>query len=158
VLYALYGPPILRYLCVLTKDHGYAEELSQDVFLAAWNGAASFDGRASVSGWLHAIARRKVRDGRRRHHLPTVAEDHIIETETADPAPEQVAIVRLELDAVIATLKTLTPHHQEILTLVAGELSMRDLALILDAPVGTVKSRLFAARKALERAVAGGLR
>jgi RNA polymerase sigma-70 factor (ECF subfamily) len=88
--------------------------------------------------------------------LPTVAEDHMVETEAADPAPEQVAICRLELDAVIATLKTLAPHHQEILTLVAGELSMRDLALILDVPIGTVKSRLFAARKALERAVAGG--
>jgi RNA polymerase sigma factor (sigma-70 family) len=123
-----------------------------------WNGAASFDGRASVSGWLHAIARRKVRDGRRRHRLPTVAEDHVAETEAVDLAPEQVAICRVELDAVIATLKTLAPHHQEVLTLVARELSMRDLALILDTPIGTVKSRLFAARKALARAVAGGLR
>jgi RNA polymerase sigma-70 factor, ECF subfamily len=158
VLYDVYGLPILRYLHFLTKDYGYAEELNQDVFLAVWNGAASFDGRASVYGWLHAIARRKVRDGRRRHRLPTVAEDHVAETEAVDPAPEQVAICRLELDAVITTLKTLAPLHQEILTLVARELSMRDLALILDAPIGTVKSRLFAARKALERAVAGGLR
>lgn len=158
VLYTHYGLPILRYLYFLTEDHGYAEELNQDVFLAVWNGAASFDGRASVSGWLHAIARRKVRDGRRRHRLPTVAEDGIAETEAVDLAPEQVAICRVELDAVIATLKTLAPHHREVLTLVAREHSMRDLALIIDAPIGTVKSRLFAARKALERAVAGGLR
>ena len=158
MLYAVHGLPILRYLYFLTKDYEYAEELNQDVFLAVWNGASSFDGRASVYGWLHAIARRKVRDGRRRHRLPTVADDHIAETEAVDPAPEQVAICRLELDVVIATLKTLAPHHQEILTLVARELSMRDLALILDAPIGTVKSRLFAARKALGRAVEGGLR
>jgi RNA polymerase sigma factor (sigma-70 family) len=155
VLYAIYGVPILRYLYFLTQDRGYAEELNQDVFLAVWNGAASFDGRASVSGWLYAIARRKVRDGRRRHRLPTVAEDQISEAEAIDPAPEQVAIGRLELEAVINRLKSLAPHHQEVLTLVARELSMRDLAVILNTPIGTVKSRLFAARKALERAVEG---
>src|SRR5262245_57008090 len=58
-LYALYSVPIRRYLLFLTRDQGYAEELQQDVFLAVWLGAGTYDGRASVIGWLHAIARRR---------------------------------------------------------------------------------------------------
>ena len=59
MLYAVHGLPILRYLYFLTEDHGYDEELNQDVFLAVWNGAASFDGRAvSTRSWPPTSPRR----------------------------------------------------------------------------------------------------
>jgi RNA polymerase sigma-70 factor (ECF subfamily) len=152
-LYSRYSVPIRRYLLFLTRDQGYAEELQQDVFLAAWLGAGTYDGRASVNGWLHAIARRRTRDGRRRHRLELVDDACLVETASADPPPEQVAMCRMELEAIRSAIEDLKPQHREVLTLAAQGLSMRDLAAVLDVPVGTVKRWLFEARQALGRAV-----
>src|SRR5881227_2491749 len=54
-----YYPDVYRYLLYLTGRPEMAEDLTQETFIRAWRGLASFEGRASLRVWLHRIARRE---------------------------------------------------------------------------------------------------
>jgi DNA-directed RNA polymerase specialized sigma24 family protein len=64
-LFVRYRIPIYRWLLRIVRDETLAEDLLSDVFLDVWRRAASFEGRASVSTWLLAIARYKALSARR---------------------------------------------------------------------------------------------
>src|SRR5258708_25471905 len=65
-LFARHRVPLYRWLLRLVRDEALAEDLLSDVFLDGWRQPASFEGRASVSTWLLAIARYKALSARRR--------------------------------------------------------------------------------------------
>lgn len=66
---------VYRYAHLLTRDRADAEEATQDAFVAAWRGAATFRGGESARSWLLAIARREVlRQRRARRDDPVDAE------------------------------------------------------------------------------------
>src|SRR6478736_275833 len=65
-LYARHRIPLYRWLLRIVRNETVAEDLLSDVFLDVWRQAASFEGRASVSTWLLAIARYKALSARRR--------------------------------------------------------------------------------------------
>src|SRR5262245_28002985 len=65
-LFARHRVALYRWLMRLVRDEALAEDLLSDVFLDVWRQAASFQGRASVSTWLLAIARHKALSARRR--------------------------------------------------------------------------------------------
>jgi RNA polymerase sigma-70 factor (ECF subfamily) len=68
------------------------------------------------------------------------------------PGPEVMALDRAELAEVRAAIRKLAPAHREVLGLAFGSgLSLPEVAGVLEIPVGTVKSRLAAARTALGR-------
>jgi RNA polymerase sigma-70 factor (ECF subfamily) len=68
------------------------------------------------------------------------------------PGPEVTALDRAELAEVRVAIRGLAPAHRELLGLVFGAgLSLPEVAGVLEIPVGTVKSRLSAARAALSR-------
>ena len=68
------------------------------------------------------------------------------------PGPEVTALDRAELAEVRGAIRELSPPHREVLGLVFGSgLSLAEVAGVLEIPVGTVKSRLTAARAALSR-------
>jgi hypothetical protein len=66
-LYARYGPPVLSFLVARLGDRQLAEEILQDVMLAAWNSAATFRGESRVYTWLLVIARNRAMNAQRRH-------------------------------------------------------------------------------------------
>ena len=71
---------------------------------------------------------------------------------TSGPGPETTALDRAELAEVIDAIGALGPLHREVLGLAFGcGLTLPEVADVLDIPVGTVKSRLSAARTALAR-------
>jgi hypothetical protein len=63
-LYARHRIPLYRWLLRIVRNETVAEDLLSDVFLDVWRQAASFEGRASVSTWLFAIARYKALSAR----------------------------------------------------------------------------------------------
>lgn len=153
-LYERHSRAMLAYLVQLTGDRGTAEELLQDTFVAAWRGAGAFEGRAGVRTWLFGIARRRARDGHRRRLLPVA--DGWNEEDVAGDGGEEAALARIELAELGRLAGSLPVAHREVLALVlVHELPYADVARVLEVPVGTVKSRLNAARRAL-RALAGG--
>jgi RNA polymerase sigma-70 factor (ECF subfamily) len=160
-LYASYRQPLLAYLRLLTSDPGLAEEILQDTLLAVWHGAGGYAPRSSPRGWLFGIARRRARDAMRRRTFRFVDVAALETMPATDPDPEDAALAAAAHEALTAAVARLAPVHRETLVLAfAHGLSHQELAETLGIPVGTVKSRLNAAKRAvrasLEAAGGGG--
>lgn len=149
-LYAAHRLPLFHYLLHLTPDRGIAEELLQDTLVAVWRNAAGYAGHASVKAWLFGIARRRAYKRLRRRDPDTAGLEALEELPAADPDPEAALLARVEREAVLAALDRLTEVHREVVLLAfAQELSYAEIAEVLSVPLGTVKSRLSNARRAL---------
>ncbi len=143
-LFDHFAPRIKAYLARLGCDDASAEELTQEVMLAVWRRAASFNpGLAAVSTWVFTIARNKRIDRLRRERRPEIEPDD----PALVPEPEAPADVALEaaqaggrLRAAIAGL----PDEQQQLVLMAffEDKSHRAIAAETRLPLGTVKSRI----------------
>jgi RNA polymerase sigma-70 factor (ECF subfamily) len=155
VLYARHGQAVFAHLVLVIEDRTLSEEILQDTMLAAWRGAAGFRGDSTVRSWLISIARRQARDRLRRHRFTIVDDESLSETPATDAGPEQLVLNRAEATAVATAIDGLGPVHREVLSLVFGAgLTLAETAVLLQVPLGTVKSRLSAARTALARIMA----
>jgi RNA polymerase sigma factor (sigma-70 family) len=155
-LYARFGRPLYAYALGLVGDEGVAEEVVQDTFVAAWRGAAGFEGRSSAASWLFGIARRQARDRMRRLKLETEGEERLEGLSAAGPEPEAAAIASASRAEVAEALERLSATDREVLVLAfAHELSGPEMAEVLAIPEGTVKSRLFNARRRLRARLVG---
>lgn len=141
-LYLLYSGRVFLFLRRLCRDPELAEDLVQEVFLAVWRKASSFDaGRGDLAAWLFTICRHKWVDSRRRHH-PTSELDAM---DYDPPAPAFSADPRILLDKA---MRILTDAEREALTLAYfGGLTYEETALRLALPLGTLKSRIRVALK-----------
>lgn len=149
-LYERHCSSLVAYLRLFTSDQSHIEELVQDTMVAAWKGAGRFAGRSSVRSWLFAIARRRAADVLRRRTWQVAGDEALVSMPDPSPGPEAWALAQASQIQLLATIERLSPVHQEILMLVfVHQLSYPEVAEILDVPLGTVKSRLSNARKAL---------
>ncbi|HEY2689989.1 MAG TPA: RNA polymerase sigma factor, partial [Streptosporangiaceae bacterium] len=150
--YREHGRVVLAHVQLVTGERVLAEEILQDTMLAVWRGAGSFRGESSVRSWVIAIARRQTRDRLRSRRLRVVDDAFLADQPGSGPGPEVMALDRAELAEVMAAIRELASPHREVLGLVFGSgLSLPEAAGVLEIPVGTVKSRLTAARAALSR-------
>jgi RNA polymerase sigma-70 factor (ECF subfamily) len=148
--YAGHGRVVFAQILLVTADRALAEEIVQDTMLAVWRGADSFRGESSVRSWVIAIARRQTRDRLRGRRLRVVDDAYLADQPGPGPGPEAMALDRAELAEVMGAIRKLTPAHREVLGLAFGSgLSLPEVAGVLEIPVGTVKTRLTAARTAL---------
>ena len=147
-LYRLRGPALLAYLTARLGDRGLAEEVLQDVMLAAWQAAGRFRGQGRVMAWLLAIARTRAINAYHRQvrpHATQVALDEASAQESCEPFGSH----NVELSA---GLRTLPAEQREALELVFYHgLSLKETAQVMSVAVGTVKSRLHRARKHLAK-------
>ena len=150
--YREHGRIVLAQVLLVAGDRVLAEEIVQDTMLAVWRGAGSFRGESSVRSWVIAIARRQTRDRLRGRRLRVVDDTYLADQPSSGPGPEVTALDRAELAEVTVAIRGLALSHRELLGLVFGSgLSLPEVAGVLEIPVGTVKSRLTAARTALSR-------
>jgi RNA polymerase sigma factor (sigma-70 family) len=155
-LYARFGRPLFAYVKGLVRDDGLAEEIVQDTFVAAWRGSGSYEGRSSVSSWLFGIARRQARDRMRRVRLEMEPLERLEELPAGNPGPEAAALAAASRAELACALERVSAADREVLVLAfAHELSGPEIADVLGIPAGTVKSRLFNARRRLRVQLAG---
>lgn len=153
---------IHTYVCRLTNDSPDAEDLTQEVFVRAYQSFAGFRNQAAVDTWLYRIATNLVIDRYRRERrapqwvAPAAGdeEDQLgelpAEAREADPAA-RLAVSELQGQVRLA-IATLPPKLRGAVVLHDMEgLSYDEVATALGCPVGTVKSRLFNARLLLRR-------
>ena len=142
---------IFRHLHNLTGSHDEALELSQDVFLKAWQALPGWRPEARFRTWLYRIASNAAYDLLRRRQVvsfESLPEDHDVGSVSGGPeerlhAKQAVAL----LDAALARLGV---DQREIVLLREVEgLSYQELSTALGIDEGTVKSRLARARSAL---------
>jgi RNA polymerase sigma-70 factor (ECF subfamily) len=161
-LYDRFRRPVWRLARRMTDSEEEALDATQEIFLRVWRGLAGYRGEAKLSTWVFQIAWNYLRWHRRRtgrqHQLldtATEGSERAIEG-TADPAPdpERRAAAADLLARVEVALGELGEGHRVILWLRDGEgLSYREIARVLDLPMGTVRSRLARARRALKALV-----
>jgi RNA polymerase sigma-70 factor, ECF subfamily len=160
-LYDAFRPRLRRYLWhQLDGDAAAVDDALQDIFVAVWRTAAGYRGEASVATWLFQIARYRAlhaRRGRRGAGAPLSLDrpeqERGIAADREALSPEEQVLGRLTLARALAAL---SPKHREALYLVSQQgFSLEEAAAILGVPVGTVKSRMSYARKALLAALAG---
>ena len=150
--YREHGRVVLAQVLLVTGERVLAEEILQDTMLAVWRAAGSFRGESSARSWVIAIARRQTRDRLRGRRLRVVDDAFLADQPGSGPGPEVTALDRAELAEVTAAIRELPAPHREVLGLVFGSgLSLPEVAGVLEIPLGTVKSRLTAARAALSR-------
>jgi RNA polymerase sigma-70 factor (ECF subfamily) len=161
-----YRDSLRRYLFSHTDgDAASADDLLQEVLLRLWTRADTFDGRGSVKAWLFRIAanlalnhRRSVARRRERPLAVPEGEDDASDApaylmDLASLGPDVLAVRADETARARHLLSDLPEETRELLRLVhEEERDVRDVASILQVPEGTVKSRLFHARKRLARA------
>jgi RNA polymerase sigma factor (sigma-70 family) len=128
-----------------------AMELTQDVFVKAWQALPAWRPEARFSTWLLQIARNAALDQLRRRRVIQFAslEDGMDVADTA-PGPEARYASRQRQARLEHALLQIAAEHREILLLREVEdLSYGELAAVLGVAEGTVKSRLARARAAL---------
>jgi RNA polymerase sigma-70 factor, ECF subfamily len=153
-LYRRYSQVILSQVLFVVGDRALCEEVLQDTMLAVWRQAGTFRGESRVVSWMIGIARRQARDRLRRGRLREVEDTDLVNRASSGAGPELVALERADVAEVASAIEELGRAHREILGLVfAAELTMAEVAGLLEIPIGTVKSRLAAARTALCRAL-----
>ncbi len=149
-VYARYQRTLFTYLLQLTPDYGLAEEILQDTLVAVWKSARSFESRSSVQTWLIGIARRQAHNTLRQRKLPLASENELATLASSDLEPEAFTLATTACDELASVFRQLPPLHREVLILIfVQELSYQETATILEVPIGTVKSRLSNARRAL---------
>lgn len=156
-LYDRHSGPLLTFATSLVGgDRHLGEEVLQDTFVALWRSAASFEGRSSVRTWLYGIAKRQAWN---RTRSKRVAMELLDDVEPPAPAagPEDVVIAGAEREAVLAAIARLAPLHREVLVLAfVDDLAYGEISQVLEVPVGTVKSRVSNAKRALAGLLAAG--
>lgn len=146
-LAARWTPKLLAFAARALGTTEAAKDVVQDTWESATRGLARLDDPARFRAWIYAIAARKCADALRGKYRGQriAAEAQTMAPEPADAERENND--RLDVDAA---LKRLPPEQRVAVSLYFGEeMSVADIAAITGAPEGTVKSRLFAARKAL---------
>jgi RNA polymerase sigma-70 factor (ECF subfamily) len=150
--YRRHGRVVLAQILLVVGERALAEEILQDTMLAIWRGAGAFRGESRARSWVIAIARRQARDRLRGRRMPVAGVAFLADQPSPGPGPELVALDRAELAEVTGAIRDLAPVHREVLGLAFGAgLSLPEVADVLEIPLGTVKSRLAAARTALGR-------
>ena len=144
----------LRRRCT---DEQIIAEVMQETYLAVWRAAGAFAGAAvggTAVGWLWTIAARRLVDAfrRRAHHAappPAAAPQPVA------PAAEEEALAETVGGDVGDALRRLAPELRQVLqAMVLDGLSVRETAVLLGLPEGTVKTRARRARIAMRRALA----
>jgi RNA polymerase sigma-70 factor (ECF subfamily) len=168
-LYDRWSGPILRYFWHLSYDRAASEDLMQETFLRVWRAAPRYEVRARFSTYLFQVAknlwlneRAKVlrrplkvsldapRDGGEEGDGSTLAERR-----SGDgPAPDDAALRAETGRRVRAAVDGLSEKLREVFVLAAfDERPYREIGEILGIPEGTVKSRMWAAVRALREAL-----
>lgn len=141
--------PLWKYLRRLTGEDGAAAELLQDVWVRVLRGLPGLREPSRLRPWLFGIARRAAMDRLRDKYAEAPAA-------ALDPdtmvAPEPDRDIDEAIEAMHDAMTTLPWADREVLVLFyLEELSLAEAADVLAVPVGTVKSRLFRARRLLKQ-------
>jgi RNA polymerase sigma-70 factor (ECF subfamily) len=149
---------VYNYLCWMSRDRTLAEELTQETFVQAWQHIEALRSEKAGRAWLYRIARNQFLQQGRRPQLPTVALEDCAERALPAPVatqPDRAAEREDLCRAVQKAVEALPESHREVIVLHNMEqLSLAQVAKVLDLPVGTVKSRRARAFSVLRRVLA----
>jgi RNA polymerase sigma factor (sigma-70 family) len=145
--------PLRRYVSRVAGNAEQADELVQDIWLRMLQGIGRLQDPGKFRPWLFGIAHRRMMDQLRERYATPLDAHATNEEIAAESAPADRELEARELGR---GLQRLPAAERDVLSLFyLEELSLSDVASVLDVPVGTVKSRLFRARNLLRLELIG---
>ena len=149
-LYARHNVRVYRFILRLVRREATAEDLVSEVFLDVWRQAGRFQARSEVTTWMLSIARFKALSALRRR-VDAELDEEARGAEADESDDPETALVAKDRGAVLRQcLAGLSAEHREVLDLAYyQELSVEETAKVLGIPEGTVKTRMFHARRKL---------
>lgn len=152
-----YQARIVNFASAMVHDAGAAEDVAQETFVRAWRGLGRFRAESTFKTWLYRIATNVARThldrrGRRARIADRSLDDEAEPVQAGDvpsPAPDaETSLVRRE--AIDRALSELPDELRQALVLRDVEgLDYKEIAGVTGAPIGTVESRIFRARRRL---------
>jgi RNA polymerase sigma-70 factor (ECF subfamily) len=155
-------PDVARFARSLTRHDSAADDLVQETFLRAYRGYASFRSGSDVRRWLFSICHHAfLRTQERERRMVLFSDGGDAELETIGAVMDHIAAQRTGLDAFVwridvgpaihVAIEQLAAPYRAAVTLVDVEgLSYEEAAEVAAVPVGTIRSRLFRARRLLQ--------
>jgi RNA polymerase sigma-70 factor, ECF subfamily len=140
---------LLRVARRLASDPATAEDLVQETFYRAWRSFEQFQTGTNIRAWLFRILFNAFyAQGRQIGAAPILVS---LETPGVEPEPKRAAGISFaDAAEVSSALDALSAEHRTVLLLAAVEgFTCREMAQILDLPIGTVMSRLSRGRQAM---------
>jgi RNA polymerase sigma-70 factor (ECF subfamily) len=153
---------IARVATALTGDAADTEDLVQETFLRAYRHWHTFRPGSDCKSWLATICRHTFAELRRRENRSVAVVDQELESLAAARVHDMARVkgvddmfARLDLGPAIANaIRALEPHYRNVVLLVDVDgFTYDEVATSLDIPVGTVRSRLYRARRQLQEAL-----
>ncbi|HTB67778.1 MAG TPA: sigma-70 family RNA polymerase sigma factor [Steroidobacteraceae bacterium] len=150
-LYHLYHRRLARFLMRMTSRYDLAEEVINDTFWVVWQHAADFRGASQLSTWIFGIAYRRALKTLKRVRPEVPAEEGEGLEQVEEPWLQ--AELREWLGVALGKL----PHEQRMVLELAYHVghSCEEIAVIMECPVNTVKTRMFHARRKLKGLLTG---
>ena len=161
-LVSRYGRVLLGYLVRMCGDQGSAEDLFQETFKRVYQKAASFKGTGRFRSWLFSIATNAAIDSMRKNakrvKMVSLNQNkdcdgdncHAVLADEKTVGPAQSAVLAEQKAQVQRAIEQLPPRQRTALVLAYyQQMSYRQVAEVLGCSVGTVKTHMFRALKAL---------
>lgn len=146
-----YSPRLRFYFRKMLGDVHQADDALQDVLWDVYRGIPKLSAVGAFSTWVYRIARDRAFRELRRRRLPNRSID---ELELAVTAENDGEFTSEDAAQIHAALDTLAPEHRDVLMLrFLEDMSYDEIARATDCPVGTVRSRIHYAKRALRRAM-----
>ncbi|MEM0990041.1 MAG: sigma-70 family RNA polymerase sigma factor [Pseudomonadota bacterium] len=146
-LYLAHADAIRRFVLSRLRDEFEAADIVHETMMAVWRGAANFQGRASVRSWVLSIAKNRAIDHIRKQSRVTLAEpDETVPD--GDPDAETVIVAAQDAARLRACVDELSEAHRAAVHLAFYEdMTCAEIAEVEQVPPGTIKTRIFHAKK-----------
>jgi RNA polymerase sigma factor (sigma-70 family) len=145
-----YQSPMRGFLARMTRgDTHLADDLAQETFLKAWQKLKTFRGEAKFSTWLFGIAFNEFRGEARKRKEFALEEMDAPPEELTVTATAAASHLRLDLTEALKMLSSL--ERAAVVLCCQNGLSHEEAALVLNCPLGTVKTNVLRGREKLRR-------
>ncbi|MBI2845116.1 MAG: sigma-70 family RNA polymerase sigma factor [Chloroflexi bacterium] len=151
-LYEKYKRSLFRTALAITEDQGAAEEILQDCFLRAYSRLSKLDLSQPLGPWLHRIVVNLSYTWAGKRRFWPLSLEEVVDWLVAGPhaSPEQALEEREIKRRVEEALRSLNLSQRLVVILFYLQgFTLGEIAYILNCPLGTVKSRLYHARRIL---------
>lgn len=147
-VYTSVGPDVHRFIQTRLRDPQEAADVLQETMLDVWRQAGAFEGRSSVRTWIFGIARNKAADRQRRKVMATAEPDETVPDDAPNP---HSALEALQESAVLRECVEKLKDVQRAAIHLAffRDLSYPEIAEIENCSLGTVKTRIYHAKRLL---------
>lgn len=138
---------------LITKETN--EDLEQEVFIKVWKNQDKYTEKGSLKSWINTVAKNLSKDylrsASKRHSQNTVSDDEVVNAiQDTKVTPELKLQSKIRQKRIIKAIDNLKPKLKEVILLCDIEgMTYEQAASTLNVPIGTIKSRIYNAKKEL---------